>query len=409
MKINNKIIFLLFALVFIGSVILGSHNALLYNPFRGFDGSGHVYYIKYLYENRQIPPPTELETHQPPVYYIISALVLAVTQSIKSIQFVNIFVLWMIIAIVGYFIYQYTKDTFKTLVGVIALAALPMLNIFQPMVTNELLNTFWIIASVIFSLLLIHTKDTKKFNKLYLIMLICLVLGVWTKITIITILPTVILSLFFSTRSNLKRFFKLSLLTILVFGLAYLPIYLRASKSSSPSNVALVASHLDTTRSLVFYYRLDWIPKVDLYNTQYYSFLGGAWNSFWSDGHNVITPFVPFHKKAFILWSLGFVLLPLSLFGLYLQFKKDKKTAWVMVALDITMLAFYLLYNMVSNHYSAVRLTYEMGIVLPYAFGLASATQIKKLRIPILILLLLQFLVLLSFYWMQPWWYQAQP
>ena len=406
---SKKLIFLLFVLVFIGSVTLGVHNALLYNPLRGFDGSGHIEYVKYLYDNRQIPPPTGLETHQSPLYYIISAVVLTATQQMKSIQFVNIFVLWLIISIVGYFIYHRSKDLFQTLIGVTSLAALPMLNIFQPMVTNELLNTFWIISSVVFGSLLIHTKEKIKFNKYFLLLLVSLVLGVWTKITIISVIPTVILAIFLATKTNLKKFFALASISLFIFAIAYLPIYLRASKSSSPSNVALVASHLDTSRSLDFYYRLDWIPKVDMYTTQYYSFLGGAWNSFWSDGHNVITPFVPFHKKAFILWSLGFVLLPLSLFGLYLQFKRDKKTVLVMLALNASMIAFYFLYNMVSNHYSAVRLTYEMGIVLPYAYGLSSVAQIKKLRIVLLALLLVQFAVLLSFYWILPWWYQAQP
>ncbi|MFZ2026173.1 MAG: hypothetical protein WAV30_02725, partial [Microgenomates group bacterium] len=59
------------AVVIISSFALGLHNASIYAPNHGFDGSGHVYYIRYLAEKKEIPPPTGWETHQPPLYYII--------------------------------------------------------------------------------------------------------------------------------------------------------------------------------------------------------------------------------------------------------------------------------------------------------------------------------------------------
>jgi hypothetical protein len=150
---------------------------------------------------------------------------------------------------------------------------------------------------------------------------------------------------------------------------------------------------------------MDWIPKVDMYTTQYYSLWGGAWNSFFNDGHNVITPFIAFHKKAFVLWSLGFVLLPLSLFGLWKVWKKNRDIALVVNIIGVSMLGMYVLYNIMSNHYSAARLTYEMAIIIPYSFGLAGAAINKRIKIFLFALLCIQFITLLSFYWILPWWH----
>lgn len=405
---KDKILKIIIVLIFIVSLALGVHNASLYDPSQGFDGSPHVYYVEFIKNYGRIPPPDQFETHQPPLYYIISALVHSLTGNIKSIQYVNIAVLWLIIVVVSLGLFKIFKNKYLVFIGALSLVSLPMLNIFTPAVTNELLNTFWIISALVSGIYLYYSKTKKEFTRSFLFLLFCLVMGIWTKVTIITIIPTILVILYLSSK-NIKKFFILSTALLMIFGLAYLPVYLRAAGSKSPSNVLLVASKLSNKRPLDFYIRLDWIPKVDMYNTQYYSLLGGAWNSFWSDGQNQITPFVPFHKKAFILWTLGFVLLPISLYGLYLQFKENKKIAIFIAVMDISMLAFYLVYNMVSNHYSAARLTYQMGIVLPYAYGIAAAGKNKKIFPLIILLLAIQFLIMVSFFWIQPWWFVTSP
>jgi hypothetical protein len=154
-----------------------------------------------------------------------------------------------------------------------------------------------------------------------------------------------------------------------------------------------------------FFYRLDWIPKIDMYNAQYYSLIGGAWNSFWTDGHNAVTPFVKFHKKSFILWLEGFILLPIAIYGLMRLWRNKKIYALIAYTIGATMLFVYIYINRGETHYSAVRLTYEMGIVLPYAFGIASAFQNKKLKPPIALLLAVQFIIMVSFFWIEPWWH----
>ncbi len=239
-------------------------------------------------------------------------------------------------------------------------------------------------------------------------MLLIVVLGIWTKVSMISILPVLFLILFLSFKEK-KQFIIKAIILVVIFISSYLPVYLRASSTNSPSNITRVVSQIQANRPIDFYFRLDWIPKLDMYNTQYYSLLGGAFNSFFTDGHNVATPFVPFHKKSFILWSIGFFLLPVSIYGLIKLFKSNKKIFIVMLATGISMFALYIFYNIASPHYSAARLTYEMAIILPYCFGLASASQDKKFKFILPFILLVQFITLVSFFWIEPWWFVTSP
>lgn len=405
----NRILWIFAAFVIIASFTLAFHNASIYEPNHGFDGSGHVYYIQYLAQYKKIPPPTAWETHQPPLYYLIGAVVVNIFGTMRSAQYINIFVLWGIIGIVGLALRKVYKDKIQVLLGIFSLAALPMLNIFPAMVTNELLSTLFIISAAVASLYLLYAKNKEQVIKYSVWLCVSLILGIWTKISIITILPTVAIALLiFFIRHKSRRSYIVLIAIMLgaLFITASTPVFLRGAQSKGASNVVQTISSIKSApRDPKFYYRLDWIPKVDMYNTQYYSMLGGAWNSFFNDGHNVITPFIKFHKKAFILWTLGFILLPLSLYGLWKLWKKHKEVAIVVNVIGISMLAMYVLYNMMSNHYSAARLTYEMAIVIPYAFGLAGAATNKKMKLLLLILLSIQFITLLSFYWILPWWH----
>lgn len=397
--------------VFISSFALGIHNATLYNPSHGFDGGGHVYYIKYLYKYRQIPNPNlEWETHQSPLYYVVGALLMTVTGTWKTAQYINIFILWMIIGMVGLGLRKVLKAKDQVLIGMFSLAALPMLNIFPAMITNELLNTFWIISIAVSGLYIISAKKTKEFILYSIWFGVSFILGIWTKVSVFLILPTIIAAYTVCfIRNQIKRkVILVGILSLIIFITAFsTPILLRANSSKIGSNVfkaAAAAPTITLGHPLEFYFRLDWIPKVDMYNTQYYSMLGGAWNSFWTDGHNAITPFVKFHKKSFVIWSLGFLLLPLCLYGLWKLSKTHKDQSLILNILGITMLVMYVYYNL-NNHYSGARLTYEMGIVVPYAFGLATSAKGKKTKILIMILLSVQFVVMVSFYWILPWWH----
>lgn len=61
---------------------LGFNNARLLPHLVGFDAKEHLNYIKYIQERRALPPPNEgLEMFQPPLYYTLSAGVLAAARA----------------------------------------------------------------------------------------------------------------------------------------------------------------------------------------------------------------------------------------------------------------------------------------------------------------------------------------
>ncbi|MCR4326892.1 MAG: glycosyltransferase family 39 protein [Candidatus Roizmanbacteria bacterium] len=411
-KITNNIRIVIVAVILILagiSITLHIHNALLYEPSHGFDGSGHVYYAQYIAQNWSLPNPNQWETHQPPLYYIIGALFILVTRmNIKALQFVNpiIFFIFLLVAYIG--LKKVFTHKWQILLGTFSLLALPMLNIFPPMATNELLNATFICAVIVASIFIAYAKTKRELLRAMLFTNIFLALGFYTKVSIFTAIPAYVTALIIQAANGkklypTKKFIAITLLGIILLIAIIVPIFIRTPEHS-PNNPLNVAS-TPIRRNLYFFTRIDWIWKVDMFTTQYYSFLGGSWNSFWQDGHNAITPFVSFHKKVLVLWSLGFVLLPLSIYGLIHFWHKHNRAAMVVFAYAVTALGIYLLFNLRGNHYSAVRLTYIMPIALVYAFGIAGAASNTKLRWILLALLLIQYSVMVSHFWIQPWWH----
>lgn len=385
----------------------------MYEPGHGFDGVGHVYYAQYIAQHSTLPDPNHWETHQPPLYYIIGAgFIRVANMNVKALQFVNPVLFFILVGVA----FLALKKTFgmkmPTFIGTMAVVALPMLNIFPPMVTNELLNALLITASFTTALYIAHAQTKRELWRLLLLWIAITTLGFYTKISIFTAIPSLVVALLILAKKakplySFKKFIIVCTLSIgIVCAIAY-PIYLRTPKNS-PTNVANVAT-IKSRRPLSFYYRMDWIGRVDMFNAQYYSFFGGSWNSFWQDGHNAITPFVSFHKKVLVLWSLGFILFPLSLYGWYVLWKKHRSATLVIGSYGLTALMIYTLFNTRGSHYSAVRLTYIMPIAIVYAFGIAVATTQKKLRWLLTVLLFIQYAVMISHFWIQPWWHVTRP
>jgi len=415
LAIDNYLL-IIFALVFVLSWVLALHNIPLYHYSHGFDGPDHVKYIDYVAKHWRIPPTSySTEAHQPPLYYFIAGLVTVIFRTIKYGQYLNIFILWAIIGATFIGLLKVFKEKKSAIVGAISLASLPMLNIFPSMYGNELLNTFFIISTLVACLFVISSKTKRQIVQSLGTFTFFFILGMWTKVSIITTFLPFIFSIYLLIRRNKTLFvFVLKSVFFVVFliTLFSLPILFRVSSTKSQSNIILVATRDTKRQPIEFFYRMDWIWNVDISKTQYYSLWGGAWNSFWTDGQNVVTPFVELNKKSLTLWILGFALFPLCVYG---YFAKDEnavdlqKYRRVFVLIAITNLAFYIFFNYQTYHYSAVRLTYEMGIVLSYAYGIAAASRNKKVRLIIVLLLLFQFITMFTTYWINPTWHLAKP
>ncbi|MDA1317425.1 MAG: hypothetical protein O3B87_05405, partial [bacterium] len=215
------------------SFILSFHNVSLYEPSNGFDGKGHLYYIKYVYQNWTTPTPNlGWETHQSPLYYFIAALVMKLAGgSWKIAQYTNIFILWMIIGMAGIGFWKLFKNKNQVIMGMLALASLPMLHIFPPMLGNELFSTFWIVSALVALIFLVKETIFKQQVYFALLFMVCFILGYWTKISIVTIIPVAIIAGLLVLVTNKKNQLKLSLMGIIIgtfMVLSILPIFLRS-------------------------------------------------------------------------------------------------------------------------------------------------------------------------------------
>jgi Flp pilus assembly protein TadD len=149
-------------------VLLFSNNAALTPFLQGFDSQGHLDYIKYVQERHALPLPNEgFEMFQPPLYYVLSALVLSVC-GVSGDAHSGIVVLRFVTLIFG--LLQFTLVFLSLrlifpgrvaaqLVGLVLAAFLPMQLYLSHYVTNETLAATLVTASVYLGLRLFRTKN----------------------------------------------------------------------------------------------------------------------------------------------------------------------------------------------------------------------------------------------------------
>lgn len=376
------------------------NNIKLFNPDYGFDGIAHQAYINWIVDNMSFPLPHQgWEFSQPPLYYMIGAIFQKVFINPQLINFVLLFLdIWLI--------YYFSRSK----IAALAFTSLPMANYFPPLITNELLEATITIVSL--GLLLQLSSPKEKLDRVIKILLPILTLGFYTKYTTLILLPLIPIALFLRTNSVVQTL-KVTVPIIFVFLFSISPIlYSNITHYHKPLVLAIDFFDFSTFRkvdkNLFFFTRLDWISRLDIFTARDYSFLGGLWNTFWQDGERVITPVVHFHKKAFILWLLGFPLLGLSFLGLCRHYESNYRSATILFSYVILAIISLVKYNLDLPFNFVVKSFYAFGLVFPYSIGLANAANsISKTRL-ITILLLIQFTTMLSYFWIQPWWHNVK-
>ncbi len=397
MKQFEKIIL---GLVFLVSVIFQIHNISLYNPDFGFDGQDHQAYISWIDANHRLPlPGMGWEYTQNPLYYLIGAIF--ETISINP-QFINL----LAFIVIGWVIYKYSKSFVATL----AFFGLPMMNYLIPQISNEYLSGMWMVISFFLILRILNIKESKPLIKQILLASLVVVLGFYTKYTSLTLIPILVLAIILNQHFSITQKIKNSLIAGLFIFILISPITFRnTALYGKPFILAEDIQNIwdkNKTRELSFFTRLDWIPKADIFNAREYSFTGGLWNSFWHDGHHSATPVVEFHKKAFALWALGFPLFVMSFLGLIQIIKKNKSEGILLFSYLLIAIASLVRYSIMAPHSNSFKAFYAIGIVVPYVLGLSAFSKTGKwiYRITVL-LLLIQFLIMVSYFWIQLWWH----
>ena len=380
-------------LIFASLVLLFMHlnNIGLYNTNLGFDGVDHKEYISWIQKNHTIPLPNQgWKFNQPPAYYLIASLVssLGITPQIINLA---------LVFFIAYLIYYFSKSK----VVLLAILALPVLNYFPPLITNELLGSFFIVVC----LLMLLNKPNP------IVLGILLALGFYSKYTIITLIPIVLISYFVNESKHIHAL-KKSLISLVIFLLLISPILFRNislyGKLMPLAPDFFAFDYPKQSTGLGFFLNLSWIPKLDTFSAKSYSFIGGLWDSFWLDGFHIITPVVAFHKKALVLWALGFPLTAISIFGIVKYYLKNRKKGIILVSYIVIAIFSLVKYYLTLPYDFVLKAFYAFGLIVPYTIGLGESSKNKYLKIITICLLIIQFIVMVSFFWIQPWWYVAK-
>lgn len=394
------------------SLALHLHNAHLFNTDLGFDGPDHRAYVNHLIEQKRVPlPHNGWEFYQPPVYYSLAAVSRLLTGSEQSI---NIIAFFGLSVIVSWMSWRQFRQWTLTLLALLAFLALPMLNIFPPMITNELLSALSVVIGLAFLLELVQSTNRREFSHWLARFTALISISFYIKYTALTLLPLLLVVGWIRRKDFPLSFLirKIFLSFFIVFCLIFPVLFRNFVYYRNPLAMAqdfFVFKGDVVQRDWSFFTRLDWIWTKDIYTAHDYSFSGGLWNTFWHDGERVLTPVVPFHKKSFALWLLGFPLLCLSAYGHWRAWQTDRKREILLLSYTIIGTASLVQYNLILPYNFVLKSFYAAGLLVPYIWGLLHAARSQRwVSLCIFVLLGAQFGVLVSHFWIQPWWHVAK-
>jgi hypothetical protein len=217
--------------------------------------TGHMGYINFIYQNKTFPDPTQgWQYYQPPLYYLISALIFGVGKFFEVnnifswIQISGIFY-YLIFLTFGFLTFKiFIKNNFWFNLACILLAFWPSGFIHASRVGNDQLLSTFSVASFYFLTKWLFQKKFQNIpkNKYLIVSFIFIFLGLLTKNTI---LPIVIFS-------------------FLVFGcleLSNLLKYLNATKPDNKIQKSKVKKFLFLTKDVFDYFKQNFLRFLKVY------------------------------------------------------------------------------------------------------------------------------------------------
>ncbi len=283
MNKHKKFKILLIGLFFL-LVIFRIHNVLNYNPYWGYDGGAHIDYISKIAKENTIPSINDnyIAWHEP-LYYLIQGNLLKLFINYKYFLKILGLIQVLISLLVTIIIYKITKliskDKTVLLLSNIVLNILPPLSLTSTILSNEILNYFFIFLALY--IYLKHFLQPQKSGLKYLFLGIVLGFGLIAKVTILILLIIILLMILIDIwKTKSKKIilgFLILLTTIITINI---PWYIYRTKnilnSFSINNYNfLQPQKLKLDSRLQFYKQFNF----DIFKFPYW-YSGG--NSFWS-------------------------------------------------------------------------------------------------------------------------------
>jgi len=372
-------------------------NNITQVPFNvGFDADGHIEYIQYIFENKKVPLADEgWEMYQPPLFYILSAIVLWATRLFYNGMY-SLYSLKLIPLLAGigqiclvYFACRilYAKNLIAQAVAVSIAALMPMNIYLFHYISNELLCAFLTGLLLLLTMIFIRFEVLKvrHFCLLGLVFGLALI----TKLTAIVAFAAVFIVLFyklvFEQKQRLSRvvlyFGAMLLVAFVICGGFYVRNQLHFGKVFV-ANWDQQATGFEwwqepgyhTSR---YFFRFGRV-FVNPYYAGFYSLFDSLYSTFWGDGYrggggNICWNY-GFMSMVYILAIPASVLFLLGLFRAFGRLANSDGKLWFLI-LGSVFLGFYsIVYmNLRIAYYSLAKSFFALFALMPicliFAFG----------------------------------------
>ena len=397
-------------------LILFWHNAQILPASVGFDASYHLNYIKYLQEHHRLPLPAQgMVMFHPPLYYIISAVVLSLfnqtttdpsgilllrtlTMLFGIAQFVLVFATLRLI---------FPNRTDLQVVGGALVAFLPMQLYMSHNPTNETLAALLVSASLYFALRI--AKSGAATWKSYCVLGLLIGVALLTKATAVLAVPFIVLTLAYQLaceRASVTRWAgtlgSMLLIATLICGWHYTRVSQYGSPlvgGSDPINGVFWWQD-DGYHTISYFTRFGESLVRPLFSVTV-SFLDGLYSTLWGDGlcsgvsNLSVRP--PWNYNlmcaGYLLSLLPTLLLAIGLIAsLWRLFRAPRFDIFIFVGLSLAMAVALVYYNLTVPCYGSAKAFYGLSALVPLGFfaavGWNVVTNGRKWRqLPIAILL----------------------
>ncbi len=412
---------LICSIVIAPALVIRFFNVVNFNLFRGFDALAHLQYIIYIAKNMTLPPVAlNLETYQPPLYYVVSSIIWNFSISISEktafialksfstiLGLLSIIISLMIIRVVC----DFKKTTYLFLLTFILY--LPMNIYVSPMIGNEMMSCF-LICLTTYLFVKIVKENIFSIKQALILGSLC-GLALLTKYTGLTVFMTIILScVIISAKRNVMKFLMVFLTTVLVISgwwytrniILYKAPFIKSNdirkfqsiyKNQPPGKHSLKDFVLFDTR--IFAQPLlaldndfkNFITKdmrFPNYNKAYNSILSGTFATIWIENHGLFLKHDSnTFKKAKILLLLAIVPTFLILFGFLIVIKNafTRKNTYLLPLIMIALfsVAGYIFYNIKYPYFCHIKSFFLIHllptIAISYGYGIVFFKKHSKI------------------------------
>lgn len=297
----EKWLYVLFAAVVIARVALLIHDVSRLSHEKGFDAERHEDYIKFIQEKRTLPLPQDgWEMHQPPLYYLVSALLMDVLgfsagtdNAVMPLRAINgvigLLHCWLVLLCLKRL---FPENHSAQAVGLLIASFLPANLYISMYVTNDPLSGLLVTSSIYLSLRLLASE--KESLKLAIGLGLALGAAMLTKLNAMLAVPVILAALgvhlvYRRARSLgdwLRSVGVVTLACALTCGWHYIRVWGQIGSlplPNSQTNPALAWWQDPGFRTASYYLRFGRSLVSPLFSG-FHSFADGIYSTLWADG-----------------------------------------------------------------------------------------------------------------------------